>query len=362
MTPPRNDSKAIKVIAFSGCAIIFFVYGYASYILELPPALASAFCVSLPSLVLFFFLSKYRDARFIVTLCFLDTVSLIIAYVFINVGILFGDVAGYIAFAALFLLLLAIFFFMRPYFTKYRDLLESVSHGWCMIMIAMLVVYVGLIFLTQYPKPLIQRPEDFPMFITVSIMVCSFLIVYLYILTHKKRLRIMNDQLLEQQKWHNMAYIDSLTELDNRASYIKHINEFEATLDISASVCAMVFDLNEFKAINDTFGHRIGDGTLKAFADLLRSLFPHDKYHIFRIGGDEFAVLSIDASKSEVDEKIKILLNYEETKHLVGCTVAAGCCWVDLAEHNAIDNAFIKADEEMYKNKKDGRKNIGLNV
>lgn len=356
MTPPRNESKSLKVIAISGCAIIFIVYGYASYVLGLPPALASALCVSLPSLVLFFFLSKYRDARFIVTLCFLDTVSLIVAYIFINVGILFGDVAGYIACTVLFILLLVVFFFMRPYFTRYRALLESVNHGWGMIMTAMLIVYVGLIFLTQYPKPLLQRPEDLPMFITVSIMVCSFLTVFLYILTHKKRLRLMNDQLLEQQKWHNMAYIDALTELDNRASYIKHINEFEAELDISTSVCAMMFDLNEFKMINDTFGHRIGDTTLKAFADLLRSLFPHDNYHIFRVGGDEFAVISINVPEEEVNEKIRTLLNKEETKNLVGCTVAAGYCWVDLSEHNAIDNAFIKADEEMYKNKNDGKK------
>ena len=274
---------------------------------------------------------------------------------------LLGDTAGYIACVLLFALLVSIFFLLRNYFDRYRALLESVEHGWLMIMMAMLMVYAGLIFITQYPRPLLERPEDFPIFFTISVMVFSFLAVFLYILTHKKRLKAMNDQLLEQQKWHKMAYIDALTELDNRASYIKHINDFEESLGVTDSVCAMVFDLNEFKAINDTFGHRIGDTTLKAFASLLRELFPHDHYHIFRVGGDEFAVLAINAAENDIKEKIKTILNDGETKHIVGCTVAVGISWVNLAEHNAIDNAFIKADEEMYKNKKDGRKNIGLN-
>lgn len=361
MTPMRSDSKKSKVIAYGGCTAIFLTYSYTNYILGWPPALASAICVSIPSLVLFFCLSKYRDARFIVTFYFLDTVSLILAYFFMSAGLLFGDAAGYVACAMLFALLIALFFLLRQYFDRYRALLESVEHGWSMITVAMLGIYLGLIFITQYPKPLLERPEDFPVFLTVSIMVCSFLAVFIYILTHKRRLRDMNNQLLEQQKWHKMAYIDALTELDNRASYIKHINDFEGTLSVTDSVCAMVFDLNEFKAINDTFGHRIGDGTLKSFADLLRKLFPHEHYHIFRVGGDEFAVLAINAPKNEINEKIDTLLDKNETKHLVGCSVAVGICWVNLAEHNAIDNAFIKADEEMYKNKKDGRNNVGLN-
>lgn len=77
---------------------------------------------------------------------------------------------------------------------------------------------------------------------------------------------------------------DRITGLLNRWSYEKKLE------DINYETCIMIFDLDSFKSINDTFGHAIGDVCLKNAAALLKEIF-FKEGRVYRIGGDEFAVI-----------------------------------------------------------------------
>jgi diguanylate cyclase (GGDEF)-like protein len=89
---------------------------------------------------------------------------------------------------------------------------------------------------------------------------------------------------------------DSLTGLANR----RHLNErgHTFTADELAGVAVLFIDLDGFKAVNDTFGHRVGDEVLIGFGERLRRLVrPADL--LARLGGDEFAVLLVDVTEDQ---------------------------------------------------------------
>ena len=85
---------------------------------------------------------------------------------------------------------------------------------------------------------------------------------------------------------HRLANYDIMTGLLNRNCY----NKVQDSLNEGGELCVVSFDLNGLKIVNDTRGHKAGDELICALADLLKQCFQGDM--IFRIGGDEFIVLS----------------------------------------------------------------------
>ena len=99
-----------------------------------------------------------------------------------------------------------------------------------------------------------------------------------------------------QQQLRHQAFHDSLTDLPNRALFISSVRD---ALDTAPEELAVLFiDVDDFKTVNDTLGHAVGDELLVGVADRLRSCVrPQDE--IARLGGDEFAVRLHDAVDAE---------------------------------------------------------------
>jgi diguanylate cyclase (GGDEF)-like protein len=99
-----------------------------------------------------------------------------------------------------------------------------------------------------------------------------------------------------QQQLRHQAFHDSLTDLPNRALFINSVRE---ALEAAPAELAVLFiDVDDFKTVNDTLGHAVGDELLVGVADRLRSCVrPQDE--IARLGGDEFAVRLHDAHDAE---------------------------------------------------------------
>jgi diguanylate cyclase (GGDEF)-like protein len=107
----------------------------------------------------------------------------------------------------------------------------------------------------------------------------------------------------QEQRILELAYFDSLTGLQNRASFVERAQarlESLATDDLHAAV--LHIDLNGFKRVNATFGHDIGDRVLRAVAARLRQCLEEDPgcglLEMARFGGDEFVMLVRDDSES----------------------------------------------------------------
>ena len=348
LTTPKWNTPVTKLIMYGGSALFLGLFAYVVYAKILAESFASFALVTLPTFILYFILSKYKDFRFFVTFCFLDTVTLIFTFFARAVDIWFGQLPGVIAYVALCVLMAIVFFIGKPWFSKYRELTRNVRKGWGAMAISTLLIYLLLIFAAAYPVPMIQRPEFLIVYAFMSVTILSCYVVFLSFLAQKTALADLNEALIAEKKWHNIAYIDSLTGLKNRAAYVEHSNTIERNDDNGKETYAVMLDIDNFKSINDTFGHHVGDTVLKKAANFLLSVFNDNHYRVFRIGGDEFAVIAVDITKSALDEKIQKICNPDVD---LKCSFSCGYSLVDFERKNAMENAFIDADLLMYKHK-----------
>ncbi len=349
MTVLRGSQSRSRRILYAGCVVIVAFYSAAVFAFKWPVSISALVCMTLPSLALFFALSKYRDARFFLTFCFVDTVSLIMGYITRYIGIVFGKVGGI---AAIVLMLIAFVFIYKkgkPYFERYRELLEYINTGWKRLTFSAAFIYIVLIFLAAYPRPLIERPEYFIPYLALSAMVLSFYFVFITNIVISEKVYRQSLQLKEQQKWFKMAYIDALTEIPNRMAYMEKVHELERTSDREEKIAVVMMDMDNFKEINDTCGHDVGDEALKRAAKYLSSSFLGEGCTVYRVGGDEFAAIVIGAGKDEIVERLKALDGIQNGKP--SYSVSYGYSFVDSSEVNAVNQALKRADAMMYENK-----------
>lgn len=156
------------------------------------------------------------------------------------------------------------------------------------------------------------------------------------------------------------AFVDSLTGIANRRAFFGGCSVIERRLKDNPRPAAMlVMDLDNFKTINDNFGHGIGDTTLQIFAECA-SVNLSDDDLVGRLGGEEFAALLYDADHDKaliVAEGIRSTFA-EAAREVYGRPVAASVSiGVALSEPGTFDvNALLtQADEALYRAKERGR-------
>lgn len=347
VTVPKNNGIITKLIMYVGSTLILSVFFVCTYFLRFPEALASFVFVTLPSFILFFALSKYKDFRFFVTFCFLDTATLIITFFARFVDIEFGHVAGSVASIIVIALMLVLYIKGKPFFKKYRELLKNVKDGWASMALATFMIYFLLIFSATYPMPLIQRTEYLLSYAALSVTLLTVYVVFIISLIQRKQLCDLNEQLINEKKWHKIAYEDALTGLKNRMAYMENINNLERNLPKDSRVCVIMIDIDNFKNVNDTMGHKVGDELLKNVATALQKIFFDPGCVVYRVGGDEFVVIAMETAPEYLKS---IIDNINQTKEITAldCSVSVGCSDVDLYENNAFERAFARADEKMY--------------
>lgn len=349
LTVPKKDNLFTRGMMYAGSVLILSAFFFCTFYLKMPEALTSFLCATLPSFILFFSLSKYKDFRFLVTFCLLDTVTLIIAYFARMAELLGGPVIGKICFPIVVALMLVIYIKGKPLFKEYRSLLKNITEGWGLMAIATLAIYFLLIFSASYPKPLIERKEYLIPYGLICLTILAIYAVFFSFLVQRKKLGDLNAQLTNEKKWHKIAYSDALTGLKNRMAYIEEINNLEREKSDESTIHAIMMDIDHFKYINDTLGHLQGDKILKQTADYLLQVFGKENYKIFRIGGDEFAVIAINTSDSEIEERYQYI---EQTcNQIANCTISVGFSKVNLEKNKAIESAFEIADSKMYQHK-----------
>lgn len=150
----------------------------------------------------------------------------------------------------------------------------------------------------------------------------------------------------------SLAMQDSLTGLANRRYFDKQLKRAMHHANRQKhQVGLVVADLNKFKAINDTFGHHIGDEILKGFAKALE-LSVRDSDSVFRFGGDEFVIIVEEASQESlymIEARIQKALDTDAllTKYNVGCSL--GYTFMNRADDEK--SFFERADQALYQQK-----------
>lgn len=169
-------------------------------------------------------------------------------------------------------------------------------------------------------------------------------------------------------KIRNLAFYDSLTKLPNRRLLRDRLVHLQASLSRSGKEGALLFiDLDNFKNLNDTLGHDIGDLLLQQVAERLK-LCIRKGDTVARLGGDEFLVMLEDLSENNIKaaaqaetiaQKIQDALNqpYQLATHSCQNTPSIGITLIQ-NHHQSVEELLKQADLAMYQSKKDGRNTI----
>ena len=159
------------------------------------------------------------------------------------------------------------------------------------------------------------------------------------------------------------AQHDSLTGLLNRRMFDEMAEAwFAQTIRLGVPFSLVLFDIDHFKRLNDSFGHQAGDKVLRQIAACVQHELSRQGDRTFRIGGEEFAVLASAADESQLRVLMEIIRKSVEELHLLhpdgagavvtislGGLLVRGCCDMTFAE------AFKKSDEALYHAKAQGR-------
>ncbi len=159
-----------------------------------------------------------------------------------------------------------------------------------------------------------------------------------------------------------LATLDELTMISNRRGFMAL---GQHTLNVcqrkSMPATLMVFDLNEFKEINDTYGHAEGDRALVTFAETMRLVF-RDSDVFARTGGDEFVALLTDSDESTVSAVLDrfdsaIAEHNAMAKRGYDLKYSVGHVTFPVVQIRLIEDLMDAADQKMYEVKKAGKRN-----
>ena len=170
----------------------------------------------------------------------------------------------------------------------------------------------------------------------------------------KRRLQNSRD---EQKAWKTKSQIDEMTSLFNKMTVEKLITK-TLTEHENGLHALMVIDIDNFKSVNDVYGHTMGDHVISVIAGVISSQFRSTDY-VGRMGGDEFAVLMGDIPSKEIAlikaENLVNLVKYKENLSIPeNISISVGIAFSDPEDHCYYDLA-AKADQALYVSKKSGK-------
>ncbi len=175
------------------------------------------------------------------------------------------------------------------------------------------------------------------------------------------QLGLANRQLVRQEELERLSATDPLTGLLNRRSFTESLEaRFDWARKRGSSAALFYIDLDNFKLVNDRFGHQAGDEVLLRVTEILRGQI-RNRDVAARLGGDEFALFFDDMSSEAVVRKAKDLLTASESlqaqsgapEHPLGFSLGIAA-W-DPASKESLDSLAQRADTAMYAAKRRGK-------
>ncbi len=180
---------------------------------------------------------------------------------------------------------------------------------------------------------------------------------YIIDITHQKALQNKSEELLlANEKLEKLSVIDTLTRIYNRLKLdIIMKSNYESYQRYKKVFSIIMIDIDHFKSVNDTYGHLVGDETLKSVVEIIKNTIRSTDI-LGRWGGEEFMIICEETScrgAYKLSEKVRKLIQ-EHTFETIGKKTIS--CGVSQIEDGLNINEFIqRADDALYKAKNGGR-------
>jgi diguanylate cyclase (GGDEF)-like protein len=196
-------------------------------------------------------------------------------------------------------------------------------------------------------------------FVTTIAFICVSMALAIYILSLKK---ILIEHILDEKRKNKT---DSLTRLLNHAAFYEQLDE--SIIDIKNNqekaepLSIIVWDLDNFKQVNDKFGHSTGDQVILAFVSAIKKI-TEGKCQAFRYGGEEFAFIARKNERETFELAEAVRKEFEICSKLDcfpdGTTVSGGICEYNRKKSVGKREFFAAADEALYDAKKSGKNKL----
>lgn len=184
---------------------------------------------------------------------------------------------------------------------------------------------------------------------------------------HHKLARTIRELEESRRRLAEQAMTDPLTQLRNRRAFFESGSKCLARARRhNGDMAVMLFDIDFFKKINDTYGHQSGDEALVAVAAILTSMSRAEDT-VARMGGEEFAILLPDTNRlgtAVLAERMRIAIEKERFilgGKIVPITVSIGIASRDADPVDTVDQLLNIADKRLYLAKQSGRNRICVN-
>ena len=173
------------------------------------------------------------------------------------------------------------------------------------------------------------------------------------------------------KKLEEASYTDSLTNLFNRRYFnLIFDKEIKRAKRSKKHITFMMLDIDYFKQYNDTYGHIEGDNTLIKVADTLQSLLKRPSDYVFRLGGEEFGIFMSETDEknsSEIAQRIcdsilRLAIEHKGSEVNDFLTISIGVVSCIVSPELKDEIIITRADEMLYKAKKDGRNRFVLDT
>lgn len=173
-----------------------------------------------------------------------------------------------------------------------------------------------------------------------------------------KSISALDHQIRDLEK---QATTDALTQVSNRTEfeqYCKNLSDHRVR-HADHNLCVLLVDIDNFKKVNDSYGHSFGDEVLKHFAQTVKNaLREGDK--LFRTGGEEFIIIGSDLDRSHAlafAERVREAVEehpFTNDERILDITCSIGVSVID-ADEDDIQTAIDNADQAMYQAKHEGK-------
>ena len=163
---------------------------------------------------------------------------------------------------------------------------------------------------------------------------------------------------------HHMALLDTVTGLPNRLAYEERVEqELARWKRFDSSLTMLMWDVDDFKSINDRFGHQAGDKALRVIAQSLKARLRETDF-IARFGGEEFVCLLCGAEGAEALSVAEQMRHSVESNgfHSQGkpVRVTISCGVATFKKGDSLDQVFSRADKALYQAKRNGKNRCEL--
>jgi diguanylate cyclase (GGDEF)-like protein len=168
----------------------------------------------------------------------------------------------------------------------------------------------------------------------------------------------------ESEIYRKLAYTDELTGLYNRTAFKRDIVN-QQTVDKTTGATSIaptvifMFDLNDLKKCNDTYGHEYGDKYISMASSIINHVFGHEG-RCYRIGGDEFCVILPFISNKDLSASLELfrrkVRECNRKRFVVPVTIAVGYAVYDPNIDQTLSDTQNRADALMYQDKIEQKK------